>query len=363
MCLCPNKIKNPYYRYSGPLAYMHDCTSQYMYIPCGTCSECIAVKQMYLVQRVQLEAIDSFLFFSTLTYDNKHLPSIGTSQGISIDYADVHHLQLLFDRLEKNNSFGRPFRYLAVSERGSTKARPHFHILWFLPKYQNEDYIDGLSLQKKLYDSIKSFWAENVGTKKHPIYEPRFTFRQKWRDGKLFTNYDTHFVQPSLTKDGISSVAFYVCKYMLKPSDKESRLQRALRLNYDSEEYETLWNIVKSRSIRSASFGLGFKDFNRSKIIEHLKKGINLSRGKSPYPLYFSPDSNKTFPLCPYYRGKGDIFTFKDWHDFHMFDDSRIIDYDKTMTQVSNGISNIKRIRDIVSSKEIGFELDIFFND
>lgn len=125
MCLSPNKIPNPYRGYRGRLAFMHDTESQFIYVPCGVCRECIALKQMYLVQRVQMEAFDCFLFFSTLTYNDEFLPHFTCANGVRIPFADVVHLQTMFKRLRKHDSFGRPFRYLAVSERGSGKGRPH----------------------------------------------------------------------------------------------------------------------------------------------------------------------------------------------------------------------------------------------
>lgn len=223
----------------------HDCTSKYIYVPCGYCKECIAVKQMYYVQRVRMEALNSFLYFTTLTYDNDNLPRLSVSSGYDLPFADFHHLQLLFKRLRNNDSFGRPFRYFAVSERGSEKGRPHFHVLWFLPTYEGETFADGLSLNSKLYDSIKSFWALNVGSLTKPIYKSLFTYSKKFYRGKLFTNYDTHFVVPTLTSSGYNSVAFYCCKYLFKVSNKEKRLQQALRLNLPQDEYESCWPILK----------------------------------------------------------------------------------------------------------------------
>ena len=44
-------------------------------------------------------------------------PDVKT-KTISIRYADIHHLQLMFKRMRDNNTLGRGFRYLAVSERG-----------------------------------------------------------------------------------------------------------------------------------------------------------------------------------------------------------------------------------------------------
>ena len=227
MCLSPILIRNPsrfhnlhpFYRSQS---FLSDCESAYIYVPCGQCSQCIAVRQMYLVQRVMMEARDSFLYFTTLTYDNDHLPHLITSQDVSLPYADHSDLQLLFKRLRNNDSFGRPFRYLAVSERGKERSRPHFHILWFLPRYPGETLADGQSLNARLYSSILDYWCVNKGTRKFPIYEPLFTFHSRYLGRKLFSNYDTHFVLPSLTAEGVSSVAYYVSKYMLKVNPKET---------------------------------------------------------------------------------------------------------------------------------------------
>ena len=90
MCFSPLLIKNPNYNHHKSKIYKHDflsdTTSQYIYVPCGVCKQCVAVKQMYLVQRVQMEARNCFLFFSTLTYDNVHLPKITTSTGFDIPF-------------------------------------------------------------------------------------------------------------------------------------------------------------------------------------------------------------------------------------------------------------------------------------
>lgn len=221
-------------------------------------------------------------------------------------------------------------------------ALTHFHILWFLPKYPNETFVDALPLERLLYRVIRDAWCVNLGSKRVPKYVPLFTYHEKYVNGKLRSNYDTHFVRPSLTADGVSSVAFYVCKYMLKGSNKERRLQQALRLNLVREEYDLVYDIVKSKTLRSSSFGLGFPD-NTAGIIQHLKKGIQLSKASSKFPMFYAPDSQKTFPLCPYYRMRGDIFTERDWLDFHMNDPSVFLDFDKTVTHCKNGEATLSK--------------------
>ena len=271
---------------------------------------------MYLVQRVQMEARDSFLFFTTLTYDNDHLPHLVTSQDVSLPYADHSHLQLLFKRLRNNDSFGRPFRYLAVSERGKERSRPHFHILWFLPRYPGETLADGQSLNARLYSSILDYWCVNKGTRKFPIYEPLFTFHSRYLGRKLFSNYDTHFVLPSLTDEGVSSVAYYVSKYMMKVNPKEQRLRQAISLNYDESEYESIWKVIKSRSVRSTSFGFGFDGAPFYSIVDYLAQCVKRSRQKDGYPCFFNPDNGKSFPLCPFYKRFPWIYDYIDMLNF-----------------------------------------------
>lgn len=205
MCLQPVKLPNNYF---GSQNFYHmvskDVDKKYILVPCGHCPECIAMKQGQYAQRMEIESKYNHFFFATLTYDNKHLPTLavdipvftqkakdevnkknpnlfdfhaeefleGTKdvqdlgpatdadvdkylmdngyidsyKTIEIRYADIHHLQLLFKRMRDNNTLGRTFRYLAVSERGKKNGRPHFHILFLVPKQENDDYntcIDG----------------------------------------------------------------------------------------------------------------------------------------------------------------------------------------------------------------------------
>ena len=366
MCLTPILIKNPHLGHDKSniyksQAWKYDCTSQYIYVPCGHCKQCIAVKQMYFAQRVQMEARNSFLYFSTLTYDNEHLPKVTTSTGYDIPFSDYRHFNLFIKRLRNHNSFGRPFRFLACSERGSEKGRPHFHCLWFFPKYENEDYNDGLSLQKKYFDVIKDAWCVNLGSHTKPIYEPLFTYKTKFYRGKLYSNYDTHFVRPSLTSEGVSSVAFYVCKYLLKSSDKERRLQQALRLNLDESEYEAVWNLVKSRSFRSSYFGYGFGQRDYYDVCDYLHKCVLRSDVKLGYPCYFNPDSGVSFPLAPYYKTNPLIFDEFDSISFKM-ESPVIYDADIDYQLIKESARKFENIQLLVDSKDMQLDFNFLFD-
>lgn len=369
MCLQPILIKNPNYGHDkSPIyrsqSWKYDCTSKYVYVPCGHCSQCIAVKQMYLVQRVQMESLNTFMFFSTLTYDNKHLPRLTTSTGFDIPFADIRHLQLMCKRLRVHNSFGRPFRYFAVSERGSSptgSGRPHFHILWFFPRYDGELYSDGLSLNRKYSDIIRDAWCINKGSDKKPIYEPLFEYHEKFYRGKLYKNYDTHFVAPTLVCDGITSLAFYVSKYLLKPNDKERKLQQAFRLNLPEDEYEDSWNLVKSRSFRSSSFGYGFDGRNYYEILSHLHEGVMRSDRTLGYPCYYCPETGSSFPLSPFYKDNPLVFDEREFIEFKM-ETPVIYNPELDFTKMTESAKKFERVRSLVDSKDLSLNFDFLFD-
>lgn len=239
-------------------------------------------------------------------------------------------------------------------------APTHFHILWFLPRYRGEDYIDGLGLQSRLYTSILDNWYINLGSRRNPIKEPLCTYKQTWFNGKIKTNYDTHFVQPSLTSDGVSSVAFYVCKYMMKANPKEKRIQQALRLNLVPEEYEVMWDLLKSKSLRSSSFGFSFSEY-RAEIEDYLHRGVESSKINSPFPLFYAPDSHSTFPLSPYYKRFANVYSMKDHLDFKMEDESVILDYDKTPTECDRAIYSFQRMLEQASKHDYSLDLNLFY--
>lgn len=256
-----------------------------------------------------MESLNNHLFFCTLTYNDEFLPSIDVN-GFNIKYADFHHLQLMFKRIRNGNLFTRPFRFFYVSERGKENGRPHFHILWILPKYENDDFNTCLNLQQILFDNVLSNWSINVGSDKKPDYKPLCTYRSRFLYGKLFRNYDLHYLNPALTGGGVSECAFYVLKYLLKSSSRDIRLQQALKMNLSALEYDKIWPIVKSRHAYSKGFGLSkFKDFQSYEIVKYLRKCIKDTPSDSEYPYYFSPYVAMSFPLSPFYRSFGYIYS------------------------------------------------------
>lgn len=351
-CETPYCKKNPYYGLKH-LAGLRDIESQYINIPCGHCPSCIAVKQMYLVQRVQMEALVNHLFFATLTYNDDFLPRYEVN-GYSIPYACMDDFVLSIKRIREKHLFPRPFRYFAVSERGTIRGRPHIHCLFLIPKQKSDDLSTCYSFEETMRSALLENWAANLGSDSHPHYVPRCTFVEKFIHGKLYRNYDLHYVVPSLSSDGVSDVAFYVLKYMLKDSDKDKKLYSALKLNLTKEDFDIVWSIVKSRFSASLGFGLGSSDGTIApEILDHLQKGIKATPLGSPYPFYFNPDNGMSFPLCPYYRRNSSIYTpmmqmdihFNACDDFELRVDDKAIKDFKDYAKKVNSVS----LRDVTS--------------
>lgn len=350
-CLQPYTKKNPNYglKHIG-YNFLKDCDSQYIDIPCGYCPNCVAVKQMYLVQRVQMESLYNHLFFGTLTYSNECLPHIDVN-GHDIRYADREHLVLTIKRLRNDCAFGRnDWRYFFVSELGHLKGRPHFHILFLFPKLPKDTYYDCLNLERVVYDKLKDYWSYNVGTNRKPIYKPRFEFVQKYIHGHLKTNYDLHYVNPALTPNGTSDVAFYIMKYMLKYSVRTLNLQRALRLNLDDSDYRFFWNLVKPTY--QSSLGFGFNTFHGkrdSRIIDYLHSCVLKTPNGMPYPCYFNPNNGMSFPLSPFYRNVSDIYPISEALRLYYNADKSTLEKDSYNVAIKKFMDYEKKISSVES--------------
>lgn len=322
MCLSPILIKNPNRGLNDPLK---DCVSYYIPIPCGHCKECVSIKQIGYVQRVQLESISSYVFFCTLTYQDSMMPYYDIDD-LHIRYADISDVQNMIKRLRKNNSFGRPFRYFAVSELGSKKSRPHFHILWFLRKYDSDDCFTPSNLEDVLNNVVFNNWVRNVGSNKYPIYKPLSKYVAKYYAGRLHSTYDLHYVVPSSLNGSSNDVSFYVTKYLLKNTGNVASLRSYLKSNLSPEDYESTWKLVKPRVFYSLNFGFGLYDYQAKKVskFERLEKLCQTEQFKivrncidrslitQDKPRFFDIDTGKPLPLSRYFYKFGDLYRLDD---------------------------------------------------
>lgn len=345
MCVSPVLIPNPNYRNETDLIKRTaDTDSQYIRVPCNHCCECLASRQSQLVQRARCMSLDHYIFFCTLTYNRESLPSVLCSTGYSIPYADITDLQKMFKRIRYANSFGRSFSYFFVTERGSIRGRPHIHGLIFIPKVKDDDVLLTAQLESKVRSVLFKEWRRNYGSDKFPIWKPLFTYRSKFVSGKRISNFDCHYVTPHSSKSGEDDVAFYVTKYVLKPSSVESRLQQALSLNLDSDEYERIWSIVRSRCLCSKGFGAATdlqKDYVRSCI----------DRSKfDPNGFQFFAKDGTSSHLARYYRK----FVSSDAAICSVFSrGGPIVDDDRPIDLKISSVSNGERILADISKRDL----------
>ena len=287
MCLCPITIKNPYYKLGGKgINFLHNTHNSYIQVPCGQCRQCVATRQNFFLQRVQMESLRSDLFFFTLTYNNEHIPNIQVLD-YDLQYPDISHVQNMFKRVRKILPFS--IRYIVVSEYGSKSHRPHFHGLLATPK--QKIIYNYHPFEKLLYDTILSNWSVNVGSRTKPIYEPLCTHVRNLYGG----TFDLHFVEPVPNHD--NDVSYYVSKYITKYDSYINKLLRKIKLDprLTSEVTSDLISKLKPRLLISKDFG----DRRYPDIKEYILKCINQN---SDIPSFYDIYTGKQMLLAPYYR-------------------------------------------------------------
>lgn len=297
MCFSPILIKNKSRLHKGRVlanSPLYDTSSQYLYVSCGVCPQCLKLKQLYLIQRCQLESMDNYLFFFTLTYQDSMIRKLNVN-GYEHSFADFSDVQKMFKRLRKLPFFHNlKMKYMVVSEYGGKFHRPHFHGIIFLPKSDNDMWFTPVNYETQLYNLLKSEWKRNVGSNRNPIYEPLC----KFINCGTHRTYDLHYVNPSLTSSGESDVAFYISKYCLKFDSWIRKKQQALKLNLDDSEYFKVWNLLKPRVITSKFFGMS----NSAK--EYIRKCIDVYSVNKSNPQFRNPVSGELFPMSRYLFNK-----------------------------------------------------------
>lgn len=344
MCITPIQIPNrnlvprkPYtrnwLRVGSPMS-LKDCSSQYINVPCGHCPECIQKKQNDFVQRCQMESMDTYQYMVTLTYDNKHLPKLVSSLGEVFYYANYHHIQSTIKRVRKY--FERPFRFVATSERGGKRHRPHWHLIIFVPKLPEDTPFTGKVLESELFDLFKFHWSKNIGTNRKPIYEPFFQYVRYYSHGRVHTNYDLHLIEPRLKANGkldtMQDVSFYVSKYLCKYNDNKLRIK--VKNNYTPTEAQYIIETIKCRRTTSVSFGS--RDFSghiaspdtrlfpQEAINSYVRECIERSKQqKLEFPTFFYLEG-QNYPLSGYLSKK--FLTMQDALWWYFNSDSLDID-------------------------------------
>lgn len=372
MCLKPILIKNPHYG-DQPIGYkkLKDCTNEKILVPCGNCAECIAIKQMEYVQRIQMESLKNWLFMATVTYKNDTIPTLITSQDYEYRYADTKDFTNTLKRLRRNNTYEFPFRTIYVSERGGKGGRPHIHALFIFKKDnigKNCEDAQNFAIEHEwdLFNEWKRVTKKGRYSESYALSD----YRESFRYGIKHKTYDFHFVDPRLTEDGVADVAFYVLKYMLKGSEHEEKIKQALFLNYEEKEAKKYWETIKSR--KEASFGMGLNIWDKQKydwdIIEYLRQCIEESkRIKNPYPLFYVPERIMQFPLAKYYKNNGLLYNMKDAMQFFNNTQRDTIDnqviFNKSLQEITQKFNDYERKLKTINQDVFSETLEELYND
>lgn len=203
-----------------------------------------------------------------------------------------------------------------------------------------------------MFKSVLKEWRRNYGSKRKPDYRPLCTYKKRYVNGRIRTNYDLHYVNPSLSSDGTSDVAFYVTKYMMKPSKREERLQQALHLNLDESEYESVWSMVRSKTFSSLGLGLNgtltpFGVEPDPDLVSYVRQCVELSKVNDQSPKFYTPATGASFPLSRYYRSKFFCYNIDDEAYFSQFsrDDNVILDDDTLSEKINRQEKHLNRIK------------------
>lgn len=143
-------------------------------VPCGKCLPCRINKRRMWTARILLELrCHRSSSFTTVTYDDGHLPLVMAPDGGALGNLEPEHLRLFFARLRKHARF----RYFAVGEYGERTLRPHYHVLFF---GVNPD--DALRLLRKHWPHGSIFDSREV-LHEHAAYCARYSVKKWTKDG------------------------------------------------------------------------------------------------------------------------------------------------------------------------------------
>lgn len=321
MCLKPVLIPNVNYGNTSSLARIKDTTSKYIPVPCGRCSVCLQLKQQYMLQRVQMEALDHDFYYGTLTYNNESLPFVERGEFV-LNYPDISDWQKMIKRIRRYEKLP-DFKYLLVSEYGGRRHRPHFHFILSFPKNDRDTLADRWSFGLKLHDIFLSYWKRNIAlpiwsekrqkfipNSWRPVWQPLCTYKRTFQS----YNFDLHYCDPWSSKNGINDVAFYVSKYVLKYDKWVDKLKSKLFFNLSESDFNDVWSLIRPRRLMSKGFGSP----DSSIVAEHISKGIDLAIAdqSAKYPYFISPVDGSTYPLAPYFAAR--FMRIPDLELFHL---------------------------------------------
>lgn len=281
MCLNPQYIPNKglskgsYASEHGQLVYIPNnlkSNKALRQVPCGKCLECRRSYFNSIKQRGIVESMSSYLIFATLTCDDEHMHQLEVD-GETYNYIPYSYIQNMFKRLRADADFmndigNREFRYLSVMEYGDTTHRPHFHLIIFVSKKSDDDVNSKYYIVNAFRRDMAKYYAVNIGTRKHPIYEKVFKQNDPYYDkfGKLRTNYYVELVEGKIDDtifgkqedEDLTNVKTiqYLLGYVNKPDKYLQKIHCKLE-KYRDKDYE-LFKAIRNNLLCGIKYSKGF---------------------------------------------------------------------------------------------------------
>lgn len=263
MCLNPIRVRNnSTYKVSSLSPTLYE-------VPCGTCDECLAIKQSEWDLRIsfELQALyfrGGFSVFLTFSYNDENLPYyIDEDNDFKFPcfrWSDVttflNRLKVSMSRLYGNNMY----KYFITSEFGKNTHRPHYHGLFNLEKGVN-------------------------------LFEFCELCRKLWTYGFMFPKFDEkkgHYVDsygryttPEITSR--TGTVRYVCKYITKDL---AFMQDPAVADYISEKSHYIrMSKCFPKHWQSKNFGVTiFDSLDLFNFTDTLEKGV-----QHPFTMKFVP--------------------------------------------------------------------------
>ena len=379
MCLRPILIENPNFRNPGPFGtpvnpYSHfgkDVLNSYMEVPCGTCAECLSLKQNYLLQRCECMSLTHFIYFGTLTYKPGMLPYIEKmgKDGVYYKYyySQIDDFRLMIKRMRRYGYLPRDTKYLAVTEYGGERHRPHWHFLLFIPKrsflYAKEKPVQTVTKVKPgnctelctfdinaywspynygafLHTKFLEEWKRNISNStKKPVYESLCKYVV---DAQGRSTYDFHKVE-SHTYDGkeVSDVCAYVTKYVLKFDPWIDKKRQAIHMNYHWDDEKEIWSLIRPRVLLSKYFGC-CSDVHKEHVRKTVKLTLKTNQTDNRF-VFIDVATGKTYPLSRYYINK--YITPQEYYKYVKL--QRLKSGQTDDTEPSRYLSESRRLREI----------------
>lgn len=354
MCLSPILIKNPHKNSGFKLSRsfvklrtefdkFYDTITETIAVPCGNCPQCIAMRQGFYNQRIQMESLRSHLFMFTLTYNDESL--------VCVDCGDYHYpipvlsdIQNMFKRFRND---GHIFRVSYVTEYGKKRSRPHFHGIFAVDKSLGS----WQSLERKYYKLFFNSWCRNYGSKRSPVYKPLFT---PVYNRHRCTTFDFHYIEPIKGHD--NDVSYYVSKYITKYDQRTQKLLQKISLDITltDDQVSDLLFLTKPRCITSKDFG----DWRDPLISAYINK-CALKESAFRFPQFIDINTGQQWPMSPYYGKRLDRFKALyrrfDLSDFRDEDSTIFIDRSTVLESIQETNSALKQFSDFERKRNFIF--------